>query len=196
VSADRWDAYRPTMVPSGTGEKREYETVVLGADYERDVAAAEVEMMRLISRAIADGHRGNGSAEDDICCQVCQEIECDPDCAVAEARAREAAAEVRGWNAAVQAALIVLRSVRTDIRGQLGEYDSGYRQGSMDTDDYHQREIAALHKDAGREVGDRHYAYETVHWKQDICPTCTNGDMANPVFWPCKPSVAGREVGG
>lgn len=152
MSADRWDAYRPTMVPSGTGEKREYETVVLGADYERDVAAAEVEMMRLISRAIADGHRGNGSAEDDICCQVCQEIECDPDCAVAEARAREAAAEVRGWNAAVQAALIVLRSVRTDIRGQLGEYDSGYRQGSMDTDDYHQREIADLRKDTGREV--------------------------------------------
>lgn len=72
------------------------------ADYERDVAAAEVEMMRLISRSISDGHRGNGSAEDDVCCQVCQEIKCDPDCAVAEARAREAAAEARGFARAVR----------------------------------------------------------------------------------------------
>ena len=99
------------------------------ADYERDVAAVEVEMMRLISRAIADGHRGNGSAEDDICCQVCQEIECDPDCAVAEARAREAAAEERGWDAAIKAAL---------------EYGLG---------DQEQSAIAALRKDTGREVG-------------------------------------------
>jgi hypothetical protein len=40
-------------------------------------------MMDEIARCIADGHRGNGSAEDDVCCQVCEEIQCDPDCAIA-----------------------------------------------------------------------------------------------------------------
>jgi hypothetical protein len=47
--------------------------------------AAQVQMMDVVARCIADGHRGNGSAEDDSCCQVCQEIVCDDDCPVAVA---------------------------------------------------------------------------------------------------------------
>lgn len=102
MSAQRWVFPLRTEGPFEADLDDSRIKYVRAADYERDVAAAEVEMMRLISRSIADGHRGNGSAEDDVCCQVCQEIECDPDCAVAEAWAREAAAEVRGWNAAVR----------------------------------------------------------------------------------------------
>jgi len=45
--------------------------------------SGQVRMMDEIARCIADGHRGNGSAEDDVCCQVCLEIQCDPDCAIA-----------------------------------------------------------------------------------------------------------------
>lgn len=105
MSAQRWVFPLRTEGPFEADLDDSRIKYVRAADYERDVAAAEVEMMRLISRSIADGHRGNGSAEDDVCCQVCQEIECDPDCAVAEAWAREAAAEARGWNAAVEGAI-------------------------------------------------------------------------------------------
>jgi len=49
----------------------------------RERLSGQVQMMDEIARCIADGHRGNGSAEDDVCCQVCEEIQCDPDCAIA-----------------------------------------------------------------------------------------------------------------
>jgi hypothetical protein len=49
----------------------------------RERLSGQVQMMDEIARCIADGHRGNGSAEDDVCCQVCEEIQCDPGCAIA-----------------------------------------------------------------------------------------------------------------
>lgn len=91
--------------------------VILAPDHEAAVVAAEVEVMRLISRAIADGHRGNDSAADDICCQVCQEIECDPDCAVAESRAKETAA----WNAAID--LIDQMAIEAALDGRIVNLD-------------------------------------------------------------------------
>jgi len=45
----------------------------------RERLNGQVQMMDEIARCIGDGHRGNGSAEGDVCCQVCQEIQCDPD---------------------------------------------------------------------------------------------------------------------
>lgn len=52
-------------------------------DRVRDAATrGQVQMMDLVTRSILDGHRGNGTAERDSCCQVCQEIVCDGDCPV------------------------------------------------------------------------------------------------------------------
>ena len=100
-------------------------------DYDRDLAEAEVDMMRLISRAIADGHRGNGSAEDDICCQVCQEIECDDDCAVALSAtltaqrdaARDIAARLEGELARVRSVVLGLDHYR-ECPGAYGAYNA------------------------------------------------------------------------
>jgi hypothetical protein len=78
----RWTSFGPMLDEDGP--------FVTFADAEalrqaatRERLSGQVQMMDEIARCIADGHRGNGSAEDDVCCQVCEEIQCDPDCAIA-----------------------------------------------------------------------------------------------------------------
>lgn len=65
--------------------------------------SAAVNQMEHDSRCIADGHRGNGTACDDFCCQVCQEIECDDDCPVNVAKLREQAARAEALRDAAAA---------------------------------------------------------------------------------------------
>jgi hypothetical protein len=105
MSIQRWGSIGPDdwTTPSAHGK------YVLYSDHVAAVAEAvaeativeftrgQVQMMDEIARCIGDGHRGNDNAEDDLCCQICQEIQCDLDCAVAVSRAAVAAAEQR-WN--------------------------------------------------------------------------------------------------
>lgn len=154
MSAQRWrvalDGY---LVPVGGGREREVydegDEVVLAADYERDVAAAEVRGWNAAVRQLvgegctwADGDCPNGTD-----CLSCENLD-----ALITERAK---GDVEGWNAALEAAL---------------EYGLGNQEQSA---------IAALRKDTGRvkrwtcsECGATGTADSSAQARQDYAEHC------------------------
>lgn len=147
VSAQRWDvygdgAYLHRTDADGTEwvdwDALESQQVVLAADYERDVAAAEERGWNAAVRQLAgegctwaDGDCPNGST-----CLCCKNLD-----ALITERAK---GDVEGWNAALEA---VLEAVDLYHPKCLSPCEL-----CAEWDDL-RRAIAALRKDTGREVG-------------------------------------------
>ena len=79
----RWTSFGPMLDEDGPFVTYADHVQALRQAATRERLSGQVQMMDEIARCIADGHRGNGSAEDDVCCQVCEEIQCDPGCPIA-----------------------------------------------------------------------------------------------------------------